>query len=143
MTDSHPGSRDFPANGWYPEQQRIPGKVDLAAILLCVNGGLTLLMSFFLLAEGSQSFLGLVVALAVLAVAAVQIRAGVLVRQLVPWGRAAGIVLSALAVLLQILSMSGRLVPLGSALLLNGATIALLYHRDTLRVFPTRGLLRL
>src|SRR3954447_20863882 len=140
MTELRPISPDFPANGWYPEQPRIPKKVDHAATLLCINGGLPLLMSFFVLAAGSLSFLGLLVALAVLAVAAVQIRAGVLVRQLVPWGRRAGVVLSVLAVLLRLARIGGGPVPLLSALLLDGWTLALLYHPDTLRVFPTRGL---
>src|SRR3954451_7616316 len=138
MTEPRPSSPDFPANGWYPETQRVPKTVDAAANLLCVNGGLTLLLSFFVLAATSLEPLGLLLALAVMAVAAAQIRAGVLVRGLVPRARTAGIVLSALALLFQLPTSAGSPVSFVFALALNGATLVLLYHRDTLRVFPTK-----
>jgi hypothetical protein len=121
----------------------VPKTVDVAANLLCINGGLTLLLSFFLLAAVSLVPLGLLLALAVMAVAAAQIRAGVLVRGLVPRARTAGIVLSALALVFQLPTSASSPVSFVFALALNGATLVLLYHRDTLRVFPTKGRLRL
>ena len=139
MGEPGPASRDFPDGGWYPETRRPPRTVDLAANLLCINGGLALLGGFYLLAAYSLSWLGLLIALAVLAVAAAQIRAGVLVRQLVPWGRTAGIVLSALAALLNLPLDHRGLVGFLVALVLGAVTIYLLYHRDTLRVFPASG----
>jgi hypothetical protein len=136
MSEPRTSDRDIPDSGWYPETRRPPRTVELAANLLCINGGLGLLGGFYGLAAYSLSTVGLAVALLVLILAAMQIRAGVLVRQLVPWGRSAGIVLSVVAVLLS-LPVAGRgVVFFAVALLLSGATIALLLHRDTLRVFP-------
>src|SRR4051794_40728640 len=112
MTEPRSTSHAFPDGGWDPKTPTVPSTVHLAGNLLCVNSGLTLLMSFFLLAARSQSILGLLIVLVTLAVAVLQLRTGVLLRQLVPWGRAAGIVLSAVAVLLQIPGASNGLVPL-------------------------------
>src|SRR4051812_23759544 len=102
MSEPRTSSRDFPEGGWYPETQKPPGTVNLAANLLCINGGLAVLSGFYALALLSLTPVGLLISLALLAVAAMQLRAGVLVRQLVPWGRSAGILLSAFAVLLNV-----------------------------------------
>src|SRR5689334_18382264 len=107
MTEPRSASRDFPPNGWYPEEQRIPKPVQDAGTLLRVDGGLTLLLGFILLVAGSQSLTAWVVILAMVAVAVVQIRAGFFVRRLVPWGRRAGIGSAVLAVLLQLVSPLG------------------------------------
>ncbi len=146
MTEPRPRSRDFPANGWYPEPEGrgAPKPVDVAANLLCINGGLGLLGGCFGLAAYSLSPLGLLITLADLLICAALIRAGVLVRQLVPWGRSAGIVLSVVTVLLTIPFAGRGVVTFAISFLLSGATIALLYSRDALQAFPTaKGPLRL
>lgn len=130
---------NVPHGGRYRETRPAPKTVEVAATLLCVNGGLALLGGVYLLAAYSLNWLGLLIALAVLAVAVAQIRAGVLVRQMVPWGRTGGILLSALAVLLHLPLGHRGLAGFVVAFALGAATVYLLYHRDTLRVFPPSG----
>src|SRR4051794_5276467 len=146
MTEPRPSSRDLPANGWCPETEsrRTPKPVEVAANLLCINGGLGLLGGLFGMVAYSLSPLGLLITVADLLISAMLIRAGILVRQLGPWGRSAGIVLSVVTVLLTLPFLGRGVVTFAICFLLSGATIVLLYSRDALPAFPTaKGLLRL
>lgn len=139
MTDPRPQTDDTVDSVETLDTVDTVDTVETAAVLLCVNGGLALLSGVYVLAAYSLGWLGLLLVLTGLAVAGAQIRVGVLVRRHVPAARTAGIVSSVVAVLLAFPTESRGPVWFVLHLLLAGATVYLLYHRDTLRVFPSSG----